>query len=108
MQRLCGGCDGILTNTPRSNNFSKTVRARLGSFMSKHTKLVADNTVAIHKTISSQCLSCGGKGVIKKLKVDGTPYKKYTKCVECDGEGFIYNDMAKLAGFNQRPEVFMM
>jgi len=66
-------------------------------------KLIADNTVAIYKTISSQCLSCGGKGVIKKVKVDGTPYKKYTKCVECDGEGFIYNDMAKLAGFNQRP-----
>ena len=38
--------------------------------MSKHTKLVADNTVLLRKTIANQCLSCNGKGVIKKLKVD--------------------------------------
>jgi len=57
----------------------------------------------LRKTTADQCLSCSGKGVIKKIKVDGTPYKKYTKCDQCDGEGFVYSDMAKLAGFNQRP-----
>jgi DNA polymerase I-like protein with 3'-5' exonuclease and polymerase domains len=65
--------------------------------------LVRVCTAPIQKTLASQCLSCQGKGVIKKLKVDGTPYKKYTKCSECDGEGFIYSNIAKLAGFNQRP-----
>jgi len=65
--------------------------------------LVKTCTVPIQKTLASQCLSCQGKGVIKKLKVDGTPYKKYTKCSECDGEGFTYSEIAKLAGFNQRP-----
>ena len=70
---------------------------------SQFRTLVANNSDPIHKTIASQCLSCQGKGVIKKLKVDGTPYKKYSKCAECDGEGFIYSAIAKLAGFNQRP-----
>jgi hypothetical protein len=53
--------------------------------------------------MASQCLHCAGKGVIKKIKVDGSPYKKYSKCDECYGEGFIYSNMAKLAGFDQRP-----
>ena len=70
---------------------------------SQFRSLVANNSKPIHKTIASQCLSCQGKGVIKKVKVDGTPYKKYSKCDECHGEGFIYSNMAKLAGFNQRP-----
>jgi len=65
--------------------------------------LVKVCTTPIQKTIASQCLSCQGKGVINKIKIDGTPYKKYTKCSRCDGEGFIYSDTAKLAGFNQRP-----
>ena len=66
-------------------------------------KLIADNTVLLRKTTANQCLPCNGKGVIRKIKVDGSPYKKYSKCDECFGEGFVYSNMAKLAGFNQRP-----
>ena len=57
----------------------------------------------MRKTIANKCLPCNGKGVIRKIKVDGSPYKKYSKCDECFGEGFVYSNMAKLAGFNQRP-----
>ena len=69
----------------------------------KFRELVRNNTEMIHKTIAEQCGSCKGKGVIKKIKVDGTPYKKYTKCSECDGDGYTYSQLAKIAGFNQRP-----
>ena len=65
--------------------------------------LVADNTETIHRTVAEQCISCKGKGVIKRIKKDGSPYKNYTKCSECDGEGYIYTPMAKVAGFRQRP-----
>ena len=65
--------------------------------------LVADNTEVIHRTVAEQCISCHGKGVIKKIKKDGSPYKNYTKCSECDGDGYIYTPMAKVAGFRQRP-----
>ena len=67
---------------------------------SQFRTLVANNSDPIYKTMASQCLSWHGKGVIKKGKVDGTPYKKYSKCSECDGDGFIYSNIAKLAGFN--------
>ena len=65
--------------------------------------LVADNTEVIHRTVAQQCVTCHGKGVIKKIKKDGSPFKNYTKCSECDGDGYVYTAMAKVAGFRQRP-----
>ena len=65
--------------------------------------LVADNTETIHRTVASQCMTCHGKGVIKKIKKDGSPFKNYTKCSDCDGDGYIYSAIAKVAGFRQRP-----
>ena len=65
--------------------------------------LVADNTETIHRTVASQCMTCHGKGVIKKIKKDGSPFKNYTKCSDCDGDGYIYSPIAKFAGFRQRP-----
>ena len=65
--------------------------------------LVADNTDTIHRTVAEQCIGCHGKGVIKKIKKDGSPFKNYTKCSECDGDGYVYTAMAKVAGFRQRP-----
>jgi len=65
--------------------------------------LVSDNTDAIYRTVAEQCIICHGKGVIKRIKKDGSPYKNYTKCSDCNGDGYIYTPMAKLAGFRQRP-----
>jgi DNA polymerase I-like protein with 3'-5' exonuclease and polymerase domains len=65
--------------------------------------LVSDNTEVIHRTVAQQCHTCKGKGVIKKVKKDGSPYKNYTKCPDCDGEGYLYTPMAKIAGFRQVP-----
>jgi len=65
--------------------------------------LVKDNTEVIRKTVAEHCLPCKGKGVIKKIKKDGSPYKNFTKCSECDGEGFTYTPIAKTAGFRQVP-----
>ena len=65
--------------------------------------LVSDNTETIHRTVAEQCMHCKGKGVIKKIKKDGSPFKNYTKCSDCDGDGYIYTPMAKIAGFRQRP-----
>ena len=85
------------------DKFTKKNKKRPKFSFAQFRTLVANNSEPIHKTIASQCLHCNGKGVIRKVKVDGTPYKKYSKCDECNGEGFTYAKMAKLAGFNQRP-----
>ena len=70
---------------------------------SQFRNLVNNNSETIYKTTAEQCFSCKGKGVIKKIKKDGSPFKNYTKCSECDGDGYIYTPMAKIAGFRQRP-----
>jgi len=66
--------------------------------------LVTDNTTPIFRTVASQCMGCKGKGVIKRIKKDGSPFKNYSKCVDCDGDGYVYTEMAKYAGFRQRPK----
>ena len=65
--------------------------------------LVNDNSETIYKTTAEQCISCKGKGVIRRLKKDGSPYKNYSKCAECDGDGYRYISLGKTAGFSQRP-----
>ena len=66
--------------------------------------LVTDNTTPIFRTVASQCMGCKGKGVIKRIKKDGSPFKNYSKCVDCNGDGYVYTEMAKYAGFRQRPK----
>jgi len=85
------------------DKFTKKNKKRPKFSFSRFRTLVANNSEPIHRTMASRCLHCTGKGVTLKIKVDGTPYKKYSKCEDCHGEGIIYSNMAKLAGFNQRP-----
>jgi DNA polymerase I-like protein with 3'-5' exonuclease and polymerase domains len=87
------GVDKATGKNKRRPNFSRT----------QFRDLVNMHTDKIYKTAASQCLDCKGKGVIQKIKKDGSPYKNYSKCIHCQGEGFIYTPLAKLAGFNQRP-----
>ena len=47
---------------------------------------------------------CKGKGVIKKIKKDGSPYKNYSKCVKCVMVMDMYITIwQRVAGFQQRP-----
>ena len=85
------------------DKFTKKNKKRPKFSFTQFRKLVANNSEPIYRTMASRCLQCTGKGVLLKIKVDGTPYKKYTKCNDCHGEGIVYANMAKFAGFNQRP-----
>jgi len=66
-------------------------------------ELVRSNTNVVYKTTASHCGTCNGKGIIYKIKKDGSLYKKYNKCESCNGDGYTYSNLAKIAGFNQRP-----
>ena len=48
---------------------------------------------------NQQCSTCNGYGRIRKTKKDGTPFAKETRCVDCDGKGYLYTDTDKRAGF---------
>ena len=87
------GIDKSTGKNKRRPNFSRI----------QFRNLVSDNSEAIYKTTAEQCVGCKGKGVIRKVKKDGSPYKNYTKCDECHGDGYKYVSMGRVAGFQQRP-----
>jgi DNA polymerase I-like protein with 3'-5' exonuclease and polymerase domains len=65
--------------------------------------LVATGTERLYKTIAQQCPSCEGAGYIRKLKKNGQPYAKDSRCVQCNTEGYIYQPTLDIAGFKFKP-----
>lgn len=64
-------------------------------YVIKYTKLIP-KTRAVH------CTNCD-QGYIYKIKVNGKPFSKPSRCPLCFGEGFIYLDIKELAGLKQKP-----
>lgn len=56
------------------------------------------NSSIMHKTTASTCTECGGNGKVFKLKKDGTPFKKPTKCNTCSGAGYLLTESDEVAG----------
>jgi len=65
--------------------------------------LIIQGTEVMYKTRAVQCHDCDGKGEIYKMKVDGSPYAKPSKCKSCNGEGYIFQKTDKGAGLRFRP-----
>ena len=53
---------------------------------------------------ASHCSACGGTGKVTKIKKDLTPYAKAHKCKACDGEGVLFRNNGKTAGFKFMPK----
>ena len=54
----------------------------------------------VYKTKAEQCPVCKGRGTIQKIKLNGQPYSKLSKCSECKAEGFVYKKLNEKAGFS--------
>lgn len=71
---------------------------------SQFAKAVKSTTKVARKTTASHCSACYGKGHIRKIKKDGTEYKKDTKCKKCEGRGFLLTETNEIAGLKLIPE----
>ena len=67
-------------------------------------KAVRRTTKVAKKTRAEHCHTCKGKGEYVKIKKDGQPYKKATKCVLCDGRGYLLVQTKETAGFGMVPQ----
>ena len=71
------------------------------------TSVFANNikalTQRVHKTRASHCKSCKGIGTYTKVKKDGKPYKKPTKCSVCIGKGYVLDNLPKIGGLTMNP-----
>ena len=69
----------------------------------KFHQTVKENSYIVYKTKAEKCWNCYGAGTIKKYKKDGSLYAKLPKCPKCNGEGFIFVNSGKIAGFRFNP-----
>jgi len=66
-------------------------------------QLVATRTQRLYRTNAAQCGHCNGSGYIRKIKKNGEPFSKPSKCPECHTEGYLFIPTDKLAGFKFKP-----
>ena len=69
----------------------------------KFHQTVKENSDIVYKTKAEKCWNCYGAGTIKKYKKDGSLYAKLPKCPKCNGEGFVFVNSGKIAGFRFNP-----
>ena len=64
----------------------------------KFKSTVTKHSTKLYKQKAKQCKSCYGSGKIRKVKKDGTPFARPSRCVGCDGCGYTFMDTNELAG----------
>ena len=55
-----------------------------------YKQMVATKSTIIYKTNAEQCNPCSGTGYIRKVRKDGTPFARPTKCDACDSVGYLF------------------
>ncbi len=71
--------------------------------MEEFEKAIEANSSVIRKTKASTCPECNGRGLVHKLRKDGTLYKLPTKCKPCDGRGYQLKEINVAAGLQFNP-----
>jgi DNA polymerase I-like protein with 3'-5' exonuclease and polymerase domains len=70
----------------------------------KEFKNVAfSNSDVLYKTNAVKCLTCYGSGSIRKVKKDGKPFARPTRCDVCSGSGYHFMATDKVAGLKFSP-----
>ncbi|MAJ43711.1 MAG: hypothetical protein CBC83_02240 [Flavobacteriales bacterium TMED123] len=72
--------------------------SELFSFNDNFKTTVNRNTNVLYKQKAKQCPTCKGIGQIRKVKKDGTSFKRTNRCRCCDGCGYTFMDTNVLAG----------
>ena len=65
--------------------------------------LIASGTERLYRTEAVQCTECKGSGYIRKIKKNGEPFSKESKCPTCSSAGYLFNPTSTYAGFKFKP-----
>ena len=60
-------------------------------------------TEQLYKTKAEQCTGCSGTGYVHKVKKDGKPYAKPSRCKQCDTQGYLFKPIQDRAGLRFKP-----
>jgi DNA polymerase I-like protein with 3'-5' exonuclease and polymerase domains len=70
---------------------------------SDYKRFIKESSVLVRRTKAIKCSDCKGNGTYYKIKKDGSPFKKPTRCPTCGGNGYVLKDLDKLAGLKFTP-----
>ena len=59
---------------------------------------VKEHSSVLYKTKAIRCQKCDGKGKIRKIRKDGTPFAKENKCPTCNSLGYLFMPTKEIAG----------
>ena len=66
-------------------------------------QMVATRTQRLYRTKAVQCSHCNGTGYVRKIKKNGQPFAKQSKCPECHTAGYLFIPTDTMAGFKFKP-----
>ena len=67
------------------------------------SSMLISDTERLYRTNAKQCGDCNGSGYIRKIKKNGEPFAKPSKCSTCGSAGYLFIPTDKLAGFKFKP-----
>ena len=59
---------------------------------------VKEHSSVLYKTKAIRCQKCDGKGKIRKIRKDGTPFAKENRCPTCNALGYLFIPTKEIAG----------
>ena len=59
---------------------------------------VREHSSVLYKTKAIRCQKCDGKGKIRKIRKDGTPFAKENRCPTCNALGYLFVPTKEIAG----------
>jgi len=65
---------------------------------------IKKTTTYVEKTRAVACQKCHKRGIIYKIKKNGDPFKKPSKCPDCNGQGALFLGTGEIAGFQLNPQ----
>jgi DNA polymerase I-like protein with 3'-5' exonuclease and polymerase domains len=85
----------------RGSVYKKKRAARMSNTEFVHA--VKENTEWIYRTKAEQCGACSGQGRFSFVTKSGTQSKQKRICQTCGGKGYLYTNLAKIAGLKCVP-----
>jgi DNA polymerase I-like protein with 3'-5' exonuclease and polymerase domains len=65
--------------------------------------MISVGTERVYKTVAHQCEECSGSGYVHKIKKNGQPYAKPSRCPSCNTVGFLFKKTPEFAGLKFKP-----
>jgi len=87
----------IYSRKPK-NKQQWTVELSPHMHIEEYRRKVQEHSSILYKTKAKRCQECDGKGRIRKIRKDGSPFAKENRCPTCNTLGYLFLNTREIAG----------